>query len=569
MGALTTPTVTALALNLNGLTTTGAVTTPTVTTLNIASTGTASTVASLVAAAAKTINVSGDAKVTFTDATLAAVTSIVSTNTAGVTFGTTALGAGVAFTGGAGADTILNTVTGTKLIDLGAGDDTLTYAGTVGTGGSILGGLGNDTIIMTTALAAAAVLSSAFNSKVSGFERLQISNATTATLDLDGINGVSTVIFDSTANGATLGNLASGGTVTLKFDQGGTLTVGVKSALVGSTDVLNINMNKSTLLVGGIVNAANVETVNINVADATASGSTAVIHTLTLQATSATSVVVTGNNGLNLTNTNNVAITNFDASGVVGNTTTLKVDAFGNQTAATTDAATALVVTFASANTTASAAVTIKGGAGNDVLTGNAGVDTITGGAGADTITGGAGNDVIILTETTAAIDKVVFSGGAASLALALAANGLDSITGWGSTDTINVAALGDATAAAATVVTTTAASIRTMVDTNIQLVTTTGAAANLTTSGTAVVTDWTDLAQVAAYLSEGFQAASAATAEANGFVINATGTGNTYVYTFINTTAAVSILANELVLLGVIANGGTALVTGEVAPVV
>jgi S-layer protein len=317
--------------------------------------------------------------------------------------------------------------------------------------------------------------------------------------------------------------------------------------------------------VGGIVGAANVETVNINVADATTGGSVAVIHTLTLQATSATSVVVTGNNGLNLTNTNNTAITNFDASGVVGNTTTLKVDAFGAQTAATTDAATALVVTFASANTTASAAVTIKGGAGNDVLTGNAGIDTITGGLGADTITGAGGADVIILTETTAAIDKVVFTGGATTAQLQLGANGLDRISGFGSTDTFNVAALGDGTTGAGITAITAAAAAGAFTDDRAVVISTNGTAANLTTGGTATVTDFTSTTQVAAYLSERF---TSALTTGGVFVINDTTTSanTSYVYTFVDIgTTATSVTATELALVGIISNGGTALTAANI----
>jgi len=48
-----------------------------------------------------------------------------------------------------------------------------------------------------------------------------------------------------------------------------------------------------------------------------------------------------------------------------------------------------------SANTTATAVVTITGGAGNDTLTGAAAKDTISGGAGADSITGGTGVDIM------------------------------------------------------------------------------------------------------------------------------------------------------------------------------
>jgi len=56
------------------------------------------------------------------------------------------------------------------------------------------------------------------------------------------------------------------------------------------------------------------------------------------------------------------------------------------------------------------------------VLVGGAGTDTITGGEGKDVITGGAGDDQIIMTETTAARDIVVFEASATE-------NGADTIT--------------------------------------------------------------------------------------------------------------------------------------------
>ena len=101
---------------------------------------------------------------------------------------------------------------------------------------------------------------------------------------------------------------------------------------------------------------------------------------------------------LNLTNTGNVAITNFDASAIVNNNSVDRLVLGGTlAVAATTDTAANLAVTFASANTTTTATVSIKGGAGNDVLTGNASIDTITGGAGADQVTGGLGADTIVV----------------------------------------------------------------------------------------------------------------------------------------------------------------------------
>jgi S-layer protein len=115
-----------------------------------------------------------------------------------------------------------------------------------------------------------------------------------------------------------------------------------------------------------------------------------------LDADSATSLTVSGNNGVFFITTNSAAITTFDASGVVGN--------------GPADTAANLAVTFASANTTANAAVSITGGAGNDVLTGGDDtVDTISGGAGADTIDGGAKKDVMT---GGAGADTFVFAAG-------------------------------------------------------------------------------------------------------------------------------------------------------------
>ena len=53
---------------------------------------------------------------------------------------------------------------------------------------------------------------------------------------------------------------------------------------------------------------------------------------------------------------------------------------------------------------------TINGGAGADIIDGGAGADVITAGEGADTITGGTGIDTIDLTETTAAVDNLLFT---------------------------------------------------------------------------------------------------------------------------------------------------------------
>lgn len=417
-GALTaTPTANTLAVNVNGLTMTGALTDSEAaaddgfTTVNIASSTAASSVGSMAFADATTLNISGDAKFTSGGETLTAVTAINVTNTAGATLAT-ALGTGVLFTGGAGADSVSLGAT-TKAITMGAGDDTVIYGGAAGTGGSVNAGDGSDTIQMSGAEADAADLNSTFNSTFTNFEVLSIETGATETLDVVGLNNVSKVKTIG-ASGLTVNNLASGGTLTLT-GASTAATMGVRDAAFNAADTFNIALSNSTagVVAFGSVTVANVETVNISTVDAGTSTSTAAtIDTATLAATSAKSIVVSGNNGLTLTNTGNVAVTSFDASGVVAN--------------GTDDTAANLAVTFTSANTTASASITIKGGAGNDVLAGNAttaNANNITGGEGADQITTGLGNDTFVLTETTAAADTVVFA--------TTANNGIDTITGF------------------------------------------------------------------------------------------------------------------------------------------
>lgn len=401
--AATTGLVTTLALNLKGATSTGLVTADDqITTLNVNSSTTASTLNSLNAVGATTINVSGDAKLTISaGSTLTAVKDIVVTNTAGFDAGTTAIGAAVNFTGGAGDDAVVLSNNFTKAITMGAGNDKVTVSGTgIGTGGSVAAGEGKDTIVMTVADAAIFDNDSTFNTKFKGFETLELNTITGGSaenIDLNGINGVSTVNLATAVSqngGLTLTNLVSNGKVKVTTNATTSLTIVVKDALLTNTDILNLDLSKTgTALTAGSITAANVETININVADAATLGSAAVTHALELAATSATSIVVAGNNGLTLTNIGNTKVTNFDASGVVA-----------NNTATTTDTAANLKVTFTSANTDAAANVSIKGGAGNDVLTGNASIDTITGGAGNDILAGAAGADIINVGEGRDAI---------------------------------------------------------------------------------------------------------------------------------------------------------------------
>jgi len=376
--ALTSGTVTAgeaLTVNVtaNAVITATTLTTAKATTVNVAANA-AITAATLGAATTTALNLSGSSAMTLTQ-TVATAGVITSTGTGARTL-VTAIGTAQRYVGGDGVDTITVTGSNNTAITTGAGNDVVTTDGIVGTSGSLNAGDGTgDTVVMTGAQAATAGGSATFNSKFTNFEILSLTtDAGTNVVDLSGVNGVSKVTAIGQTN-VTLNTFASGGTLT--FTGASTAAaIGVTGAAGGVNDVVNLDLAKTAagIVAYGSVTAANVETINITSNDKVTAGSTAAIDTLTLVATSAKTVTVAGNNGLKLTNTGNVAITSFDASGVVAN--------------GVADTAALLGVTFLSANTTGTAAVSITGGAGADILAGNA--------ANVDTIVGGLGNDIII-----------------------------------------------------------------------------------------------------------------------------------------------------------------------------
>jgi len=406
--ALTSGTVTAgeaLTVNVtaNAVITATTLATAKATTVNVAANA-AITASTLGAATTTALNLSGSSAMTLTQ-TVATAGVITSTGTGARTLAT-AIGTAQRYVGGDGADTITVTGSNTTAITTGAGNDIVTTDGIVGTGGSLNAGDGTgDTVVMTGAQAATAGASATFNSKFTNFEILSLTTDGGANVvDLSGVNGVSKVTAIGQTN-VTLNSFASGGTLT--FTGASTAAViGVTGAAGGINDVVNLDLAKTAagIVAYGTVTAANVETINITSNDKVTAGSTAAIDTLTLVATSAKTVTVAGNNGLLLTNTGNVAITSFDASGVVAN--------------GTADTAALLAVSFASANTTASAAVSITGGAGADRLAGNAAnSDTIVGGLGNDIITGDASAETqtitIATTSNAAAVLTVTIDGSA------------------------------------------------------------------------------------------------------------------------------------------------------------
>jgi S-layer protein len=294
-----------------------------------------------------------------------------------------ALGGTDTISGGDGNDTLTMTTAGTYTITGGAGNDTADFAGTLTQADSFDGGDGTDTLTINnasvTAVNALSVSNiNTLNAGMVSIEKINFGTDLAQDIDLGRLDGISSVILGNLGGDVTMSGVGATNNVEISATTGQALTLTLNDA-TGTADVVNLNISGSAVVAANTITAANVETVNITGSDQTA-GAAGNINTATLVATKATSVVVTGNDGLNLTNTGNTKITNFDASGVVA------TDA--------SDTAANMAVTFVSANTSTVAAVSIKGGAGNDGLTGNASIDTITGGAGTDTITASAGNDV-------------------------------------------------------------------------------------------------------------------------------------------------------------------------------
>lgn len=366
--------------------------------LNVSGTGTLSAVTASDLTATKAIKVTETAGLNLTGATLTNLTSVDSTGTTGaVTI--TIDGTKTTYAGGAGKDTVtLATGTAlTKAINLGAGDDTVVFGAAVtGSTAALNGGDGIDTLSMSSANADA--LDAAKQTFYTGFERLTVNDAfgtndaivDTLTLNLDNLGFTNYVTTSGTnqLGGAidklVLDKFASNGTVVLTAT--GDVTVNVTDAATGTADVLNAVLSSTGNLAAGTLTAANVETANISTVDTEVVVSPAVqtknVDSLTLTADKATTVNVSGAADLTLTLTGSTKVTSIDGSTMTGG------------------------LTVTSLNTTA--ATTIKGGSGNDVLTaatgttadvlvGGAGNDTLTGNAGLSTLTGGAGNDLFVL----------------------------------------------------------------------------------------------------------------------------------------------------------------------------
>jgi S-layer protein len=329
--------------------------------------------------------------------------------------------------GGAGNDAI--TISGTSVnVDAGDGDDTVNADATLSTGDVVNGGAGNDTL----AIDAAATAES--SQGVSNFEFLRADTALTQDMVQFTGNAGFTRLISNIAGNVTFNNVAAAATElrALTHDGGDTLTF--DRLLDNATNAVTIGTFADANTTINTLVANDEETINVVAGGATTAGRAFEITALT----AADLVTLNVSGATNFTTTIGASATALATVNASANTGTVVISAAaatsavamtGSASAASTltGGSGADVITGGSAadNLTGGAnADTINGGGGGDTIVGGTGSDNLTGGEGADTITGGANNDTIVLTETVAAADRVVYADTAAN-------NGVDTVTGF------------------------------------------------------------------------------------------------------------------------------------------
>lgn len=451
LGTVTTAAATALNVDVNAVVTAGAIVAAAATDVNV-NLDADVTATTLTTAAATTVDFTGTGDATFTQ-TAAAAAVITNSGTGDLTL-VTAIAAGQTYVGGAGVDTVTFAGSSTKASTLGAGDDVATFSAAATTGGSVDAGAGIDTVYLTQANAVTVSANDTFEGDIANFEIVSLgaiaatsaatgsADSTVSLANLDSINSV-TLAGAGVASHAqtnTISGFATGGTFELTALLGTKANVALTGSFTGASDTFNLSVKATNGFANaGSLTLASVETLNITTNDSDTTAASTMFD-LNLDATSATTINLSGDAGMTFANGSFTALRTLDASGVTA------TGAAGVVTA-TANAALDTIMTGGAGNdvlTGNTGADTLSGGAGTDTLDGAGGADAITGGEGADSITGGTGLDTINLTETTSAVDNVTL----VATASATAADA-DTITGFTTAkDTLTV----DGTAVTATI---------------------------------------------------------------------------------------------------------------------
>jgi len=350
-----------------------------------------------------TVNVTGSGALALTALNASVVTLNASAHTGPLTAVMGAATAASTITTGSGADTVTATAAVDYTINLGAGNDTLTTADAAGeltVTDTINGGDGTDVLSIVSAEAAelddGTTADAAVLARITNFERLRISDAVGANLDLTALGynflSVTTALgADRTvtvANNFTIESRLAG-------NQANEYIVSMTgaSAAGSNSDTINITMNAD--LAEDSAFTASFDLAGINIVNITANDRGTTAADTDGLGDEGYTIDLAGQTAGNSASIKTVNITGTQAVSYTVNaaTTALEtIDASGN-------AATALglggIVTVVATAYAGLQGLVIKGGAGRDVLTGSALNDAISGGAGADTITGGDGQDTL------------------------------------------------------------------------------------------------------------------------------------------------------------------------------
>jgi Ca2+-binding RTX toxin-like protein len=322
-------------------------------------------------------------------------------------------------TSGAGNDSITSGA-GNDTVIAGDGNDLLTFGANLATGDSIDGGDGVDTLSITSA--AVTVLTNyaistvnALNNRISNVERVTVSDANTASLDLARVDSVNYItLAAANTSAAVISGFGADGTVvatTASNDFDVTLTDATGSA--DSFTVVTSNSsstNFGTITVG--TSTAVVETVNVTSTEGSTPNSTVRVHTVALDGAGTTKVVFSGTESITST-IGSTALTTIEATALSAGAANV-----------TATASLANITATGSVNddtfATGSGADSLSGGLGNDNLNGGSGNDTVDGGVGNDTIVGGIGVDSLIGgdgTDTISAAYTLSTDGGSSTTA--------------------------------------------------------------------------------------------------------------------------------------------------------
>ncbi|NUH63772.1 DUF4214 domain-containing protein [Sulfitobacter sp. S0837] len=337
------------------------------------------------------LTVTGDGSLDLGAGAFTAVTTVAAADHAGgltVTVDDTA----TAVNTGAGEDavTVSGNLGATQKINTGAGDDMVSVTGNLTAGALIDGGEGVDTIGLTSTVASGAT-NDVEEKTFSNFEALAITDALAGSINLANLDDLQTVNLRAGVNGNnTISGLNTGATVNFGAAATATTdvtTIAVTGAGVQTTDVLNVQLAEADAAQDfGVLSAAGVETLNLELDNTGATPTAANAFTVGLGAADHTTVNISGDASA-VIDTALTSVKTVDASASTGNVT---VDVTGNANDVTMTGG-AGVNTF----TGGAGKDTIDGGEGNDVLVGGAGADVLIGGAGDDNLSGGAGADML------------------------------------------------------------------------------------------------------------------------------------------------------------------------------